>query len=59
MPVWGGLRPRRRTLLAAVALPIAAGAVTGIVAALTGGPAVTQAVGAVAACSPGLLHATS
>jgi triacylglycerol lipase len=39
----GRLEPRRRTLLAAVALLIAAGAVTGIVAALTGGPAVPAA----------------
>jgi triacylglycerol lipase len=43
VPIWGGLSPRRRLLLAVLALLIAAGAVTGIVAASTGGPAVPDA----------------
>ncbi|MGH3222525.1 MAG: esterase/lipase family protein [Streptosporangiaceae bacterium] len=40
---WGGLSPRRRLLLAVLALLIAAGAVAGLVAALTGRPAVPGA----------------
>jgi len=43
VPVWGGLSPRRRLLLAVLALLIAAGVVAGVVAALTGGPAVPSA----------------
>jgi triacylglycerol lipase len=41
--VWGGLSPRRRLLLAVLALLTAAGAVAGVVAALTGGPSVPAA----------------
>jgi triacylglycerol lipase len=43
VPVWGGLSPRRRLLLAVLALLTAAGAVAGVVAALTGGPPVPAA----------------
>jgi triacylglycerol lipase len=40
---WGGLSPRRRALVAVVSLVILAGAVTGAVRALDGGPAVPSA----------------
>jgi triacylglycerol lipase len=40
---WGGLSPRRRLLIAALALVIAAGAIAGVVSALSDGPAVSSA----------------
>ena len=43
LPGWGGLSPRRRLLIAVLALVIAAGAVAGAVRALTAGPALPSA----------------
>ena len=40
---WGGLSPRRRLLVAVLAVAVVAAAVVGTVRALTGGPAVTSA----------------
>jgi triacylglycerol lipase len=40
---WGGLSPRRRILLAGLAVAVAAGAIAGVVGSLGGAPAVTSA----------------
>ena len=40
IPLWGSLSPRRRLLLAVLALLTATGAVAGLIVALSGGPAV-------------------